>query len=210
MGLGLEYSVLPGLTVSGVDMQMNAIMGDVRVFPLETGFFIGVGVGRQHPLRDQPDGAPRASSAARLPTGRSTIDTYILNPSIGYLATWSWGLTLGIDAGLQIPLSASFNTTQNTIPSGIAISPDPTGTANLFGKSVLPTVDLLRVGLLLWTGASANPARRAIATSERGDCESGPGAFSVLRSGPCSACSCFRVVGGGCLAQLAPRSRSLV
>jgi hypothetical protein len=143
IGFGLEYSLLPQLTVSGINTQLSAIMGDVRVFPLETGFFIGMGVGRQH---------LSAISATALPAELGggnpgiTMDSYILNPRIGFLSTWSWGLTLGIDAGVQIPVSV---TTQNTIPSGISFSPDPTGVANAFGKSVLPTVDLLRIGLLL-------------------------------------------------------------
>jgi hypothetical protein len=141
IGFGVEYSLMPDLTVSGINAQFNAIMGDVRVFPLENGFFIGVGAGHQH---------LSAVSATSLPsqlgggTPGVTVDSYILNPRIGYLSTWSWGMTLGIDVGLQIPLAA---TTTNTIPAGA--SPDPTGVANFFGKSVIPTVDLLRIGLLL-------------------------------------------------------------
>jgi hypothetical protein len=141
IGFGVEYSLMPDLTIGGINAQFNAIMGDIRVFPLENGFFIGIGAGHQH---------LSAVSATALPsqlgggTPGVTVDTYILNPRIGYLSTWSWGMTLGIDVGLQIPLGA---TTTNTIPAGA--SPDPSGIANVFGKTVLPTVDLLRIGLLI-------------------------------------------------------------
>ena len=142
LGLGVEYSFMPNLTLGGIDTQFSAIMGDVRVFPFANGFFIGVGAGRQHLA---------AASAVALPaqlggaTPGITVDTFILNPRIGFLTTWSWGMTVGIDAGLQIPLAA---TTESTIPSGVAFSPDPRGVASTFGRSVLPTVDLLRIGML--------------------------------------------------------------
>jgi hypothetical protein len=141
IGLGVEYSLMPSLTVSGIDTQYSAIMGDLRIFPFEDGFFIGVGVGHQHLSAVSTTALPAQLGGG---TPGITVDSYIVNPRIGYLATWGWGLTIGIDAGLQIPLAA---TTTNTVPAGA--SPDPTGVANLFGKSLLPTVDLLRIGLLL-------------------------------------------------------------
>jgi hypothetical protein len=142
IGLGLEYSFLPSVTLGGVDTELNAIMGDLRVFPFENGFFIGVGAGRQHLSAASAVGIAQLGGA----TPGITVDTIILNPRIGFLATWGWGLTLGIDAGLQLPLAA---TTHSTIPSGVSLSPDPSGMANAFGRNVLPTVDLLRIGLLL-------------------------------------------------------------
>jgi hypothetical protein len=142
IGLGLEYSFAPNLTLGGVDTQLNAVMGDVRVFPFENGFFLGVGVGRQHLSATSSVAVPELGGA----TPGISVDSFLLNPRVGFLFTWGWGMTVGIDAGVQIPVAAS---THSTIPSGVSFSPDPTGLANTFGRSVLPTVDLLRVGLLL-------------------------------------------------------------
>jgi hypothetical protein len=142
VGLGLEYSLLPKTSFYGVDTTFYAINGDFRVFPFENGFFLGLAAGRQHLGATTTLDAGSFGSFA----GEVTADTWFVNPRIGWLSTWSWGLTLGIDAGLQIPLSASFT---NTIPSQLGASQQATDIAHLFGKSVLPTVDLLRVGLLL-------------------------------------------------------------
>lgn len=142
IGLGVEYSFAPDLTISGVATQLNAVMGDFRVFPFENAFFIGMGVGHQH-LSAQSTVAVAELGGT---TPGITVDAFLLNPRVGFLYTWGWGLTLGIDAGLQIPVAAQ---THSTIPSGVSFSPDPTGMANTFGRSILPTVDLLRLGLLL-------------------------------------------------------------
>ena len=84
-------------------MQMNAIMGDVRVFPLEDGFFIGLG-GAPAPVSRR--GSPMALAGVGSPPNHAEdlrSDTWFINPRIGFLSTWSWGLTVGIDAGLKIP-----------------------------------------------------------------------------------------------------------
>ncbi len=146
VGVGIEYSVLPAMTLNGIDTTFWALSGDVRVFPFENGFFVGMTVGRQH---------VGASTTLTLPSPYPslpesvTADTWFINPRIGFLSTWNWGLTVGIDAGVQIPLSASFASTIPTnLPVNIPIATDATDMAHLLGKSVLPTVDLLRVGLL--------------------------------------------------------------
>ena len=142
VGLGLEYSLLPNTTISGVDTTFYAINADVRIFPFENGFFIGVAAGKQHlGARTSLD----AGALGSIPES-VTVDTWFINPRLGFLWTSSFGLTLGIDAGVQIPLTASVD---STFPSQLAASQQVTDVANLFGKSVLPTVDLLRIGLLL-------------------------------------------------------------
>jgi hypothetical protein len=146
VGLGVEYSVLPAMTLNGIDTTFWALSGDLRVFPFENGFFVGITAGRQH---------VGASTSLQLPSPYPSIpesvtaDTWFINPRIGFLSTWNWGLTLGIDAGVQIPLTASFASTIPTnLPVNVPIATDATDMAHLLGKSVLPTVDLLRVGLL--------------------------------------------------------------
>jgi hypothetical protein len=142
VGLGLEYSLMPETTIASVDTKFNAIAADLRVFPFKDGFFVGMSAGHQHL------GAVGSQTVAQVGTfsGQVTADTWFVNPRIGFLKTWGWGLTLGIDAGLQIPVSATIT---NTIPSELALSQSANDVATTLGKSVLPTVDLLRIGLLL-------------------------------------------------------------
>ena len=68
----------------------------------------------------------------------------VLNPRIGFLWTSHEGLTLGIDAGVRIPLGPTIT---STLP--LALYPGAESTVHTLGSSVLPTINLLRVGLLL-------------------------------------------------------------
>jgi hypothetical protein len=142
VSLGLEYGVLPQVTVSGVDVTMNALDVDLRVFPLRTPFFIGAAVGRQ-----QTD----LSASATIPTvgafsEQVSAETWFVTPRIGVLWTASWGLTLGADVGVQIPVSATLTESE---PGVLALSPSATDAARWLAKGVLPSVDLLRLGLVL-------------------------------------------------------------
>ena len=146
IGFGLEYSVLPTVSFSGVSAGMNALAGDVRVFPLENGFFIGLSGGHQRYDSFFSGSLPAAYAGANP---QYSVDTWFINPKIGYLSTWKWGGTLGVDIGIQIPVSASVTNTIPTVASGTSEAQTAQNVAGLFGKSVLPTVDLLRIGFLL-------------------------------------------------------------
>ena len=139
--LGVEYSALPTTNVGGVDFGLRAIAADVRIFPLQSSFFIGVRGGRQH---------LSASASVQDPTygtlgGSLAIDTWFLAPRAGFLWSWSSGLTVGIDAGVQIPLS---HTESTTLPDGVAVPSAIASSADFFGKRVVPTVTLLQAGMM--------------------------------------------------------------
>lgn len=83
------------------------------------------------------------------------VDTTFINPQIGFLWTWEPGLTIGIDAGLQIRLFSSTSSTLGSaaMPSAVeaAISPVQRTLENVagtVGQTLLPTVDLLKLGML--------------------------------------------------------------
>jgi len=139
---GAEFSMLPRTTISGVEPTFWALALDARYFPFKGGFFLGVSGGRQ---------SVSATGTASLGTlgtisESASAETWFVNPRIGYLKTWSSGVTLGFDVGAQIPLAATFAT---TLPSSLSQTQEVMSIAHLVGKSVLPTVDLLRVGFLM-------------------------------------------------------------
>ena len=82
------------------------------------------------------------------------MDTTFLNPQVGFLWTWGPGFSIGIDAGLQIPLSSqSTSSLQTSIPSVAEPYVTPArqtleNVAKAAGQTTLPTVDLVRVGFL--------------------------------------------------------------
>jgi hypothetical protein len=134
---------MPKLSIAGTETKFNALAADARVFPFKDGFFLGVGVGHQH-----LDAAGTIALPAPYPAINEQLSgsTWFINPRIGFLTTFGWGGTIGIDAGVQIPLNAQFN---STLPSEVAMSQDVNNVAHFFTKGVLPTINLLRLGMML-------------------------------------------------------------
>lgn len=141
IGLGIEYSVLPTFTAYGVETTFHALAADASFFPLRGPFFLGVRVGRQH-----IGGVGTVVVNGLGASGSMTVDTTFVNPRIGFLWTLGPGLTIGMDAGVQIPVSS---TVTNSIPVETTASRQATRIADTFGNSVIPTIDVLRLGILL-------------------------------------------------------------
>jgi hypothetical protein len=142
VGVGVEYSVLPELTVSGVHAKLDAVDVELRVFPFRNSLFAALSVGHQR--FDATGTVVLPMNLGSLPE-EVTADTWFVGPRIGFLYTWPWGLSLGMDAGVQIPVASSFT---STVPMGFPGSQTVTAWQHTIGKDVLPTLDLLRAGFL--------------------------------------------------------------
>jgi hypothetical protein len=149
LAIGAEYSFLPPSTIGGVDLNFHAVSGDARIFPFGGPFFIGFRGGLQ-----SLGGSMTATIASfGTLTETMTVDTWFINPRIGALFMWNSWLAVGFEAGVQIPLSTS---TSSTLPSNLPSDPRITtargtlnGITDTLGSSVIPTLDLLRIGLVL-------------------------------------------------------------
>lgn len=142
VGLGVEYAFLPQTNVFGVRAKMSSVAADLRVFPFRGAFFVGMRTGYQELS------AETTITAAGFSLDESAVaSTWFVNPRIGFLWTWSSGFTLGIDAGVHVPINP---TLESTIPSGFVTSLDRSiqTTANTFGNATTATLDLLRIGFL--------------------------------------------------------------
>jgi hypothetical protein len=138
--LGVEYSALPTTTFYGVQTSLWALAADARVFPFRNAFFVGLRAGKQHlsVMASLTEGGATFS-------GSNTADTTFINPCLGFL--WNWhALAIGIDAGVQIPL---LSTSSSTLPAGVSAPSGVTDVTRLLGQGVLPTVDLLRIGVVM-------------------------------------------------------------
>jgi hypothetical protein len=140
VGLGVEYGMLPSITIDPVNVSSWAVSVDTRVFPLHGAFYVGVRGGYQQIAASSTvvvSGYGSANESADL-------DTWFLNPRIGFLWRTKYAFTIGIDAGVQLPVTSSFST---TLPSAVAMVVRSSTPVTLL-SGVLPTVDLLRVGFL--------------------------------------------------------------
>jgi hypothetical protein len=147
VGLGFEYSFLPKTTISDVTTRFDALALDANWYPFKAGFFIGARAGRQWlsgsaTLRVQNFGSFTESADA---------SAWFVNPRIGYLYTWSSGFTLGIDAGVQLPIAATYERSGPATAAGLsdpAVDRSLRQVAKTLGNDVTPTVDLFRIGFL--------------------------------------------------------------
>jgi hypothetical protein len=140
VAIGVEYGVLPSITIDGVDASLWSLSAGVRVYPFRNSFFVGLGAGRQHAA---------ASTAVTVPMfgpvdANVGLDCWFVNPQVGFLWHSREGITLGVDAGVQFPIGP-------TVSSNVPLSLDPSlaNAVRTIGSSVLPTIDLLRLGLVL-------------------------------------------------------------
>ena len=148
VGVGFEYSFLPRMNFVNVDTGFEAFAVDLRVFPFKGSFFIGARAGRQW-----LDAKARLTAGALGSfTESMEAHTWFLNPRAGFLHTFQSGITLGIDAGVQVPINPSYERSGRATDAGMAVQTGIDGTlvavANALGNSTTPTIDLLRLGFL--------------------------------------------------------------
>jgi hypothetical protein len=141
VAVGGEYGVLPSITVDGVETTLSSFAADGRIFPFRNAFYVGLRAGRQHV------GAETGVSVESLGALNETLalDSWFLNPRIGVLWTAASGLTVGAEIGIQIPLSSDIT---SSLPLAYAPEAEAERAVNTFGKSVLPTINLLQLDFL--------------------------------------------------------------
>ncbi|MDF2693736.1 MAG: hypothetical protein K0S65_2119 [Labilithrix sp.] len=148
VGVGFEYSFLPRMSMFNADTGFKAFATDLRVFPFKGAFFIGARAGRQWLDAKTTLTAGQFGSF----TESMAASTWFVNPRAGVLYTFESGITLGIDAGVQIPINPSYERSGRATEAGLASQFDIDGTlvavANTLGNRTTPTVDLLRLGFL--------------------------------------------------------------
>ena len=138
--LGAEYGLLPTVSLGGVDTSLWSVGGELRLHPFGGAFFLGAVLGRQHIRGSTTVTVTGIGSASE----ELDLDSWFVNPRLGFLWTTGFGLAIGIDAGVQVPFRSSV---ASTLP--LALDPALQSRVNQLGSAVLPTIDLLRIGLML-------------------------------------------------------------
>lgn len=147
VGAGVEYSFLPTVTVLNARTNFQAVALDLRVFPFKGAFFIGARAGRQWLAAATSLDAGRYGSFAE----QMHASTWFLNPRAGFLYTFESGITLGIDAGVQVPIAPQYRRTGDATDLGYGDSTVEQSlvlVSNALGNATTPTVDLFRLGFL--------------------------------------------------------------
>jgi hypothetical protein len=137
---GAEYGALPQITIDKVDIRMWSLSGDARFFPMKGALFIGVRAGTQHITGSRTVTLPQFGASNQS----LSLDGWFINPRLGMLWVTRGGVAIGIEAGIQIPVNPVVS---STLP--LDVVPGVKTAAGTIANSILPTLDLFRVGLLL-------------------------------------------------------------
>ncbi len=141
VAIGGELGFCPKLHIAGADVKLQSVAADVRVFPFRGSFFVGVRGGHQ-------TASASITVTANGTAYTDTMDTsnWYVNPRVGFLWTSGPGFTVGSDAGVQIPIASKATETAPKLPAGAQAN--FTRPAQVIGSSVIPQIDLIRVGVL--------------------------------------------------------------
>ena len=132
VGLGLEYAFLPKVTLDSVDVSAYSIGADARLFAFSGSFFLGAGFGYQ------------SATGTNDLLGSATATSLYITPRLGWLVVFDFGLALGLDLGVTIPIGANL-VVDSPVPQELIQS--EIDKANYFAKAALPDIKM-RLGYL--------------------------------------------------------------
>lgn len=141
IGVGFNYGYSPEVSVSSIAISGWNMEGYARIYPFKSPFFVGAGVGAQ-----KLSGKSSQSGG----TAAGSVATTYVAPTVGFMWTWDFGLAVGFDVGVQIPVS---NTRQyDATFAGIAVPDsqlkDLDDTLKKIGTTPIPVLNALRIGFL--------------------------------------------------------------
>jgi hypothetical protein len=143
--LGTMPSLIRGqpatqVSMDGVRADLWSVAGDCRWFPFGGAFYVGLRAGRQH-----VEGSTTIHMTHLGATPETlAVDEWFVNPGVGLLWKPRGGLAFGMEAGLLVPLAPRLT---STLP--LALDPVVRSKAYQLGSTVIPTVDLVRLGMVL-------------------------------------------------------------
>src|SRR5690606_19992023 len=123
-----------------------------RFFPFQGAFYLGLGAGVQMMSVEADD----VIQGERY-TGSVDHTAFFITPQVGWLWIWDSGFALGLNLGVQIPITSSLDVRVRDSrgrevdpndygPAAVELRDDVSGVAEYLGFFPLPAVDLLKIG----------------------------------------------------------------
>ena len=167
-GAGINYGIVPTLQFAyygdaTVSYQGVGIYGHIH--PFGGGFFLGASIGYAHvrgKYTDEFDISAYTGAVPGVPnsfsyTSEATMQTLVLTPELGYFYTFKSGFTMGVEAGLQIPIAPSEiefeSQVDDSVPDAVVdrfVTPTDQRveeTLERVGQTILPTIGI-KIGWL--------------------------------------------------------------
>lgn len=147
VGLTASYGATPSLSLpiaDGVRIEQHGFSGTGRVYPFRGAFFLGVGAGMSTFRSEQS--AASGGYAARA--SMSTNTTYAMG-ELGFLHRFAFGLALGADLGIQIPMSSHATSAASVNGEAAPVPQEIRDTMTFLSSKPIPVLNFLRLGWVL-------------------------------------------------------------
>jgi hypothetical protein len=150
IGANLELGMLPDLTINPVTVSQKMWDASVRVYPFKGAFFLGCGIGQQW-----LDANGSVTQDGITGTAGMEVKTTFIMPRLGLMHRFSFGLAIGADIGVEIPIAGDTSTTQSVssnypVPPGFNLTPpkDAQDIADKIKTTPIPVLHVLQLGYI--------------------------------------------------------------
>jgi hypothetical protein len=153
LGAGAAFSFLPSTTVPVLDAQLVRASGEafLRVHPFQGAFFLGVAGGYAQTKGTMIQQVTYFHQAQGIETHAYANAVYVA-PQLGFQWMLPLGLTVGFDAGVQIPVAThepTFDATRYGLVIPIEAQGQVADAARYVTTLPVPVIHLLEVGYAL-------------------------------------------------------------
>ena len=147
VGLAADFGRLPSTKVpigSDVKVAQTHLSAAMRVYPFHGAFFVGAALGTQ-----QITGTAVEQAYGQKGSISMTSRTVFVMPQIGFLYRFSFGLAIGSDIGVELPLIASSSIGATAAGTSVDAPESVQNVVRFVQKNPIPVLNLLRVGFVL-------------------------------------------------------------
>lgn len=153
LAAGGAFSVLPPMTVPGSDAQVVRASGEIfaRVHPFQGAFFVGLAGGYAQTKGTMAQVRMAFRQVQNVET-HAYASAFFIAPHAGFQWMIRPGMTVGCDAGLEIPIGASspsFDAAKYGLVMPIEGKGSAADTTNAIATSPIPVVRLIELGYVL-------------------------------------------------------------
>jgi hypothetical protein len=153
LGAGAAFSFLPSTTIPGLDAQVVRASGEafLRVHPFQGAFFLGVAGGYAQTKGTMAQEMTYFRQSQRFVANAYANAVYVA-PQLGFQWMLPLGLTVGFDAGVEIPVATrepTFDASRYGLVIPIEVKGQVADAARYVTTLPVPVIHLLEVGYAL-------------------------------------------------------------
>ncbi len=146
VGANLELGMLPEVTVpvgDSVKVHQEMIDLSVRFYPFKGAFFLACGIGSQSLTV-----TGKAMRNGVTGDADVKVSTVFVSPRLGFIHKFTFGLAIGMDLGVEIPINGNIKTDASIAGVAVNVPQEALDVANKIKTTPIPIIHLLQLGYI--------------------------------------------------------------